>query len=216
MTYRIVLFGPQGSGKGTQADLLAQKLALPKVDTGNLWRQEIASGTELGRAQEERQSKGMLALDAHTNELIARRLHRSDMQNGFIIDGYPRSRAQLTALDQITSPNCVVYLKLSDAEALKRLAGRLFCKKCGRTYHVVYNPPAQQLGEQWFCDDDKTALIVREDDKPEAIKQRLDMYHEQTEPIIDLYRTRGIVSEINAAQSIEKVQEDIMTVLKQA
>ncbi len=213
MTHRIVLFGPQGSGKGTQAELLEEKLRLPRVEAGQLWRKEIAAGTELGRAQAERQSKGMLALDEYTNELMRRRLAQDDVQGGYIIDGYPRSRAQLEALDEIAAPNHVLYLKLSDGDALKRLTGRLFCKKCGKTYHVVYSPPQEQMGETWLCDDDHGPLIIREDDKPESIKQRLDMYHDQTEPIIDLYRTRGIVHEINADQSIEKVHKDIMNVL---
>ncbi len=212
--YRIVLFGPQGSGKGTQADLLEVKLHIPKIDAGNLWRKEIATGSELGRAQEERQRSGMLAQDEHTNELMRRRLAQDDMQSGYLIDGYPRSKAQLEALDQITSPNHVIYLKLSDDDAIKRLTGRLFCKKCGRTYHVVYNPPREQMGETWICDNDRAPLIIREDDKPEAIKQRLIMYHDQTEPIINLYRTRGIVHEIDASGEIEKVHEDIMHALQ--
>ena len=214
MIYKIILFGPQGCGKGTQAELLAVKLNIPKIDTGNLWRAEIAAGTELGRAQKERQQAGMLALDEHTNELLRRRLSKDDMKGGYIIDGYPRSRAQLDALDKIAPPNYVVYLKLSDGDSIKRLTGRLFCKKCGKTYHVVYSPPREQMGETWVCDDDNSPLIIRDDDKPEAIKQRLDMYHLQTEPIIELYRARGIVLDINAAQSIEKVHEDIMQALQ--
>ena len=215
MTYKIILFGPQGCGKGTQAELLAAKLNIPKIDAGNLWRAEIAAGTELGRAQAERQRAGMLALDEHTNELLRRRLTQADMKDGYIIDGYPRSRAQLEALDTIAPPTHVIYLKLSDGDALKRLTGRLFCKKCGKTYHVVYSPPQEQMGETWVCDDDHCPLIIRDDDKPEAIKQRLDMYHVQTEPIIELYRTRNIVLDINAAQPIEKVHDDIMAALLQ-
>lgn len=212
--YRIVLFGPQGSGKGTQAELLEDKLHISRIDMGNLWRAEIAAGTELGRAQAQRQSEGKLALDEYTNELMRRRLGNDDVKTGYLFDGFPRSRAQFEALEQVSPPNHVVYLNISDDEAIKRLIGRLFCKKCGRTYHVVYNPPREQMGEEWYCDDDKTALIVRSDDKHESIKERLKVYHEQSEPVIDLYRGRGIVHEIDAAQPIEKVHEDIMQALQ--
>src|SRR3989338_2208592 len=213
--YRIVLFGPQGSGKGTQAERIAEKLKLPQIDTGNLWRKEIAEETSLGRAQAQRQSEGKLALDEHTNELMRRRLNADDVKGGYLIDGYPRSQSQLEALDAIASPTQVIFLKLSDEEALKRLSGRLFCKTCGKTYHASYNPPKVREGEQWLCDEDQTPLIIRGDDKPESIKQRLELYHQQSEPVIDIYRPRGIVYEIDASQSIEKVHEDIMQALAQ-
>ncbi|MDO8505464.1 MAG: nucleoside monophosphate kinase [bacterium] len=212
--YRVILFGPQGSGKGTQAELLALKLNVSKIDTGNLWRKEIAEGTSLGRAQAQRQSEGKLALDDQTNEVMRRRLSADDVKEGFLIDGYPRSRAQLEALDTIAPPTHVIFLKLRDEEALRRLTGRLFCKTCGKTYHASYNPPKVKIEDEWLCDEDRTPLIVREDDKPESIKQRLEIYHEQSEPIVQIYRPRGILYEIDASQSIEKVHEDIMQVLR--
>ena len=214
--YRIILFGPQGSGKGTQAERIAEKLKLPKIDTGNLWRKEIAAGTELGKAQAQRQSEGKLALDEYTNELMRRRLSENDVKGGYLIDGYPRSKSQLEALDTIAPPTHVIFLKISDEEALKRLTGRLFCKTCGKTYHASYSPPKVREGEQWLCNEDRTPLIIREDDKPESIKQRLELYHEQSEPIIDLYRPRGIVHDIDASQSIEQVHETIMQALQRA
>ena len=213
---RIILFGSQGSGKGTQADLLSLKLKIPRIEVGNLWRKEIADGTPWGKEYAELYRAGKLAPDDQTVELLRRRITAQDAQEGFILDGYPRNRAQLDTLEVFGSPTQVFLLKLSDEESIKRLIGRLFCKTCGRSYHVVYNPPREQLGEIWYCDYDTTALTTRDDDKPEAIKERLEIYHAQTEPLLDIYRQRGIVYEIDATKPIEEVHATIMKSLEAA
>lgn len=214
MIYQIILIGPQGSGKGTQAELIARKFSIPRIETGSLWRKEIENGTELGKKQIARQKQGQLASDEDTAKLVKERLEESDAQNGFLFDGYPRNQVQVKDLDALTGITDVLVLNLSEEESIKRIMGRLFCKKCGRSYHVVYNPPVYQYGEKWLCDEDKQELIVRDDDKEEAIKQRLKIYHEQTEPLIEIYRQRGLVHEINASKSIEETHQDILRVLE--
>jgi len=213
MIYRIVILGPQGSGKGTQGKLLSEKLSIPLISAGALWRKEIAQGTELGKKAEEVVRQGILAPDEWTANLVRRRLQEPDAQKGFILDGYPRNRGQHDLLNNFISPTHVIALTLSDHDALKRLTGRLVCPKCGANYHVVYNPPKQSHGEEkWYCDEDQTILTKRDDDKPEAIQERLHIYRQETEPLLELYRPAGILHEINSAQTIEQVFKDIATI----
>lgn len=214
MTYRIVVLGPQGSGKGTQGELLVKQLGIPLISAGALWRKEIAQGTDLGRQVEELVRNGSFAPNELTAELVRARLAQEDAQNGFILDSYPRSKKQFDLFE--VAPTHVVALTLSDREAVKRMSGRLVCPQCGSNYHVVYNPPKYTQGAAvWFCDNDEAVLVTRDDDKPEAVHKRLGIYHAETEPILSLYRARGILSEIDASQPIEKVHEDIMRALKQ-
>lgn len=213
MIQRIIILGPQGSGKGTQGKRTAEKFGIPLISAGVLWRKEIADGTEWGKKMEEVLRRGDLAPDQWTAELVARRLKQPDAQKGFILDGYPRNRAQFDLLDSVIAPTRVLALTLSDHAAIKRMAGRMVCPQCGTNYHVVYNPPKNTKSSgTWFCDADEAMLIVREDDKPTAVQKRLNIYHAETEPLLALYRTRGILLEIDASQSIEKVQGDIMRV----
>jgi len=212
---KILLLGPQGSGKGTQGKLLAEKLGIPLISAGALWRAEIARGTALGRQVEEILRQGKLAPDNLTAQVVRARLSRNDAQNGFILDGYPRNRAQYDLLGEFLAPTHVMALTLSDHDALKRMTGRLVCTKCGTNYHVVYAPPKESRGEGlWHCDEDGVPLTSRDDDKPEAVSQRLQIYHTETEPVIELYRARGILHEIDASSAIEKVQEDIVRALQ--
>lgn len=210
---RIILLGPQGSGKGTQAELLASKFDIPAISAGDLLRREIEQETEFSQWYKPRYARGELAPDEEITKLLKKRTEEPDAREGFVVDGYPRNRNQAELLERFTSPTHVIVLTLSDAEAVKRLVGRLFCKKCRRSYHVVYNPPRQQHGERWYCDDDRKELGVREDDKEKAIRARLAIYHKDTEPLIELYRSRGLVHEVNGAQSIKKVHEDIIQAL---
>lgn len=212
--YRIIILGPQGSGKGTQGELLVKRLGIPLISAGALWRKEIAQGTARGREAEEILRKGNLAPDQWTADLIRHRLEQGDLENGFILDGYPRNRAQYDLLNAVIAPTQVLILTLADREAVKRMSGRLVCPQCGNNYHVVYNPPKYTQGSAvWFCDNDETVLITRDDDKPEAVHKRLNIYRTETEPLLPLYRAREILYEIDAAQTIEKVQEDIMQAL---
>lgn len=212
--YRIIILGPQGSGKGTQGKMLAEKLNIPLISSGALWRKEIAEGTTLGRQAEEKIQTGQLAPDSLTAELIRHRLAQPDAQNGFILDGYPRNQAQHELSDKAIAPTHVIAINLSDHEALKRMTGRLVCTTCGSNYHVVYKPPKRTQGEgQWYCDEDDSLLTIRDDDKPEAINKRLRVYHQETEPLFRPYKDKGVLHEVDGAQEIEKVFEDILKVV---
>lgn len=214
MIYKIILLGPQGSGKGTQGKLIAEKLHLPLISMGALLRGEIANQTETGKQIEGLLRQGRLAPDELATEMLRRRLGATDARKGFILDGYPRNQAQAELLKRFVDPTYILFLRLSDHEAVKRMSGRLLCPRCGSNYHAVYNPPKHEQGAGvWLCDNDEAVLIVRDDDKPEAVQKRLDIYHKETEPVLEHYRKRGLLREVNAAQSIEKVHEDIMHAL---
>ncbi|KKU73517.1 MAG: Adenylate kinase [Parcubacteria group bacterium GW2011_GWA2_47_26] len=206
--YRILILGPQGSGKNTQAELLAKKLGIPMISAGDLWREEIAKKTEFGLKAEPILAAGNLAPNEWTNELMIKRLARPDASAGYIVNGYPRNLAQAQAFEKIASPTHVIELAFSDEEAIKRLSGRRVCAVCGRNYHLIYSPPQKE----GVCDIDKGALVLRDDDKPEAVRKRLEIYRNDTEPLFNFYQPRGIVHTINAAQPIEKVFENIVQI----
>ena len=196
----IVLLGPQGSGKGTQATLLQEKTCLPKISTGDLLR-EIAQGrTPLGEKIKSYQSKGLLVPDEIVVEVIKGRVQRKDCKNGFILEGFPRTLIQAEHLGKITAIDKVVVLKISDAEAVKRLSARRQCKKCNTIYGL-----SSKTDKCAKCGSD---LYQREDDKPEAIKKRLELYKKETEPLIKYYGKK--VVEIDGAKPVEKVLEDIL------
>ena len=207
--YRIVILGPQGSGKNTQAELLAKKLGLPMISAGDLWRAEIAAKTELGLKAEPILAAGELAPNEWTIELVKKRVAQADAKGGFILNGYPRTMPQAQALETFAPPTQVIDLAFSDEEAIKRLSGRRVCGKCGKNYHLQFNPPKQE----GVCDIDDSSLMVRDDDKPEAVRTRLAIYRKDTEPLFDFYRPRGIVHTVSAAQAIEKVFEEIMKII---
>lgn len=215
MIYRVIILGPQGSGKGTQGKMLADKFNIPLISSGALWRREIAEDTAIGKLVKEQIKKGLLASDSLTADLIRQRLAKPDVQNGFILDGYPRNQAQYILSDTAIVPTHVIAITLSDHEALKRMTGRLVCTTCGANYHVVYKPPKRTHGEgQWYCDDDDSLLTIRDDDKPEAINKRLHVYHQETEPLLKLYKDKGVLHEVDGAQEIENVFADILKVFE--
>jgi adenylate kinase len=208
----ILMLGAQGSGKGTQSERLSAKLKIPTVSVGHLFRTEIDKHTGLGDMIQDYMNRGDRVPSETVNQLMHGRLDEEDVQNGVILDGYPRTLHQAEKLDHIFSVNGgaltnVIYIKVSDEESLKRLSGRWVCSntKCEENYHETFNPP-KRLG---LCDLCGSPLIQRSDDKPEAIKHRLELYHRDTQPLIDLYRKRGILHEINGEQPIEKVEADI-------
>ncbi|OGL65099.1 adenylate kinase [Candidatus Uhrbacteria bacterium RIFCSPLOWO2_01_FULL_47_24] len=207
--YRIVILGPQGSGKNTQAELLAKKFGIPMISAGDLWRAEIVAKTELGLKAEPILAAGKLAPNEWTIELVKKRVAEPDTKEGFILNGYPRTMPQAQALEAFASPTHVIDLALSDEEAIARLSGRRVCAVCGRNYHLIHNPSKKE----GVCDIDGSPLVIRDDDKPEAVRTRLAIYRQDTEPLFDFYRPRGIVRTINAAQTMEKVFEDIVRVL---
>ncbi len=214
----ILMLGAQGSGKGTQSERLAAKLGIPTVSVGHLFRTEIDKGTGLGKMIKEYTDRGDRVPSDIVNQLMHGRLDEEDVINGVILDGYPRTLHQAEKLDHIFSANGrvltnVIYIKVSDAESLNRLSGRWICSNtaCEENYHEKFNPPKKEAGK---CDKCGSPLIQRADDKPEAIKHRLELYHKDTQPLIDLYRTRGILIEVNGEQAIDKVEMDINTAMR--
>jgi len=202
--YRIIVMGPQGSGKGTQADLLGDKLHIPHISPGNLFRNHIRNGTEIGEIAEAYTTKGKMVPTETTIKMVIERLKQDDCKNGFVLDGFPRNREQFDALDEFIKITHAIEIWISDEEGVERLGQRL-SSRCGEVYHLKYNPPKKE----GVCDECGEKLYVRKDDKPEAIKLRLKIYHEKTEPLVELYKKQGVHIKINGEQSIEDIYQEI-------
>ncbi len=205
----ICLFGPQGSGKGTQAKILNKKLNIPHISMGDLFRLAIDSGTELGKKVKAIINQGELVPDEMTFDLLRERISNPDCANGFILDGYPRTARQAKMLDEYVEIDKFVVIEISDEEAVKRLANRRHCLSCGAIYNL-YTTPKPKEDEQ--CDSCHTKLYQRDDDKEEAIKSRLESYHRETEEVIKHYGDK--VVKINGEQEIDHVADDINKALK--
>jgi len=204
--FKIALFGPQGSGKGTQAKMLSLKYNLPILATGDIFRKEIKNETELGKKVASLIKEGHLVPDKITNEIVLNELSGDKYKNGFILDGFPRNMAQLYNMEKENGLTHIFELEINDEEVIKRLSVRRICSKCGIIYSLKVKPPR----EEYVCDSCRGELILREDDKPEAIQKRLDIYHKETESVLNFYKEKGKVIKIDGAQSIEKVFEDIV------
>lgn len=185
---------------------------LPHLSTGNIFRKAIADKTELGLQIEEIMRSGQLVPSETTNAVMRERLEQEDALNGFILDGYPRNENQANELDTMTTLTHVVVIDISDEEAIRRLSQRRSCMNCGETYHLEYKPTK----EEGICDACGNETIQRDDDKPEAIAQRLSIYHSETEPVFARYEERGLMHRINGEQSIDEVWSDIQSVLEAA
>ncbi|MBP9748769.1 nucleoside monophosphate kinase [Patescibacteria group bacterium] len=208
---KIFLFlGPQGAGKGTQAELLAARLDIPALSTGALYRHEIEEKTRLGRLVESEVKKGLLVQDEITNALIAWRLRQEDVRKGVVLDGYPRTLAQTEALEYINSPVAVVAVTVSDAVAVQRISGRRICGKCNAHYHTIFRPP-HEVG---ICDRCRGVLHQRPDDTPTAVKKRLMVYHENTEPILAMYDKLGKLIEVDGGQSVDDVAAKVWVAVR--
>lgn len=203
--YRIIMLGPQGSGKGTQADMLAAKLNIPKISTGDIFRQNIKEETELGQQVKAIIDAGKLVPDELTNDLMKNRIQEPDCSNGFILDGYPRNLFQAEALDKVTQITHVLEVYIPDEESVKRIGGRRSCP-CGKVYHLEYNPPKNDE----TCNDCGEKLYIRDDDKPEAIQERLKIYHEQSEPLVEYYSKKGVHVKIDGLPAIAEVSGEIL------
>jgi len=205
---RLVLVGPPGAGKGTQAEFIAAHFGIPKISTGDIFRHNVSHGTELGRAAKKYMDAGDLVPDGVTNAMVANRLRMPDAVEGFLLDGFPRNVAQAEELnkmlDEIGAPLSVVLdLDVDFEEVVKRLSGRRTCKKCGHVWHLEYDPP----GKDGVCDKCGGELYQRDDDHPDTVRHRLDVYHEQTEPLIGFYRSAGQLVAIDALGPVEDVTE---------
>lgn len=212
------MLGAQGSGKGTQAERLADRLDIPAVSVGRLFRDEIARKTGLGEAILGYVDKGERVPDTIVNQLMDGRIREEDTEVGVILDGYPRTMDQQKELDRLLgglgrSLTNVIYLRISDAVASERLSGRRVCSnlKCEENYHVTLNRPKKDPNR---CDRCGGELIQRKDDTPDAILHRLELYHRDTQPLIDLYRERDLLVEVNGDQAIDRVEADINAALE--
>jgi adenylate kinase len=201
---KIIFLGPQGSGKGTQAGLLAKKFNIPVICPGVIYRQEIAKKTKLGKIVAEYLNKGKLAPSDLTNEIIKKRLKKIDCKKGFILDGYPRDLIQAQFLDKITKIDLVIEIVLSDKKCLSRFIGRQNCI-CGAIYHLKFNPSKKN----GICDKCGNKLFIREDENPKAIKKRLQIYYQKTKPLLKRYQNIGILIKIDGSLSIKEVEKAI-------
>jgi adenylate kinase len=210
----IVLLGPPGAGKGTQASALADKLALPHISSGNLFRENIQKQTELGLLADRYISRGELVSDEITNAMIRELLSRPDRHQGAVLDGYPRTIIQAQALSEMLNDlngnvSAVPFINVPEEVLVERLAGRWTCQARGHIFHVKNNPPRQP----GICDFDGSALYQREDDNVETVTRRIRVYFQQTQPLIDFYRQQGLLIEIDGAKSIDAVTSELMTAL---
>ena len=211
----VVLLGPPGVGKGTQAQIIAETLGLPHVSSGELFRENIKKRTKLGKVAETFITKGELVPDDVTIGMIRARLARPDCKAGALLDGFPRTIVQAEALETLLNEfggkvDFAPYIFASEATLIERLGGRWTCKAEGHVFHEKHNPP-QKPG---ICDEEGSELYQRDDDKSETVTRRIAVYFAQTAPLIAYYRERGQLTEINGAQSIEKVTADLLAVLK--
>ncbi len=195
----LILLGAPGAGKGTQAELIAEKYGIPTISTGAIIREEIASGSELGEKVKSYTSKGELVPDAVVIDIIKTRLAKDDCANGFILDGFPRTVPQAEALDEMgVEITDVISIEVPDEKIMLRMSGRRVCKACGLTYHVVYNPSPN--GDKCTCGHE---LSIRADDDPEVVKSRLVVYHEQTEPLKEFYGKKGLLKIVYGQEHLE-------------
>ena len=206
MQRRIALLGPPGAGKGTQAKMIAKETGLVHLSTGDILRDEVAHGTQLGQKAKGYMDRGDLVPDELIIKMIRGRIAQAD---GFILDGFPRTVAQAEALSQITPVDLAINIALSRKAVIDRLSSRRVCRNCGRIYNLLFNPPRVE----GCCDACGGELFQRDDDQPAVIENRYDVYMQATAPLIDFYRARGILREVDGAQPMEKVQQEIVELI---
>ncbi|HDM43608.1 MAG TPA: adenylate kinase [Candidatus Woesearchaeota archaeon] len=207
----IVFFGPPGSGKGTIASIVKKELGIPHISTGDLLREEVKKGTELGIKAKSYMDRGELVPDDLVLEVLKRRIEKPDCKNGFILDGYPRNVEQAKTLDRMFKIDYIFNFVLSEEEIIKRLSNRRVCPKCGAIYNLISMPPKTP----GICDKCGAALIQRDDDKPQAIRERLEVYKKQTEPVLEYYGDRVInISTEDGFTASKRASEQILKIIR--
>lgn len=211
---KIIMLGAPGAGKGTQAKKIAEKYTIPHISTGDIFRANIKEGTELGKKAKTFMDKGELVPDELVVDLVVDRFKNPDCANGYVLDGFPRTIPQAEALD--TALNAIgetidyaINVEVPDENIINRMSGRRACVGCGATYHIKYNPT--KVAD--VCDTCGEKLILRDDDKPETVKNRLSVYHDQTQPLIDFYTKKGVLAEVDGTQDMNDVFTAIVNIL---
>lgn len=212
---RVIFLGPPGAGKGTQARQAAQRWGVPQIATGDMLRAAAAGGTPLGREAKRHMDAGELVPDAVIIGLVAERLGQPDARKGFVLDGFPRTAAQAQALDRLLEDrglglDRVVLFRITEAELVTRLTGRRVCRQCGRNYHVSFSPSVQSA----VCDACGGELYQRSDDEEATVRHRLHVYEENTRPLIDYYRRRGLAEDVDAAGAVAQVFDAVVRVVE--
>ena len=208
---KIVMLGAPGAGKGTQAKKIAAKYAIPHISTGDIFRANMKEGTELGLKAKEYISQGLLVPDEITIGMLLDRIQHADCENGYILDGFPRTIPQAEALDNMGfGIDAALSIEVADEEIVKRMSGRRVCEKCGASYHTEYKKPAKE----GVCNLCGAALVIRKDDEPETVKNRLNIYHEQTEPLKDYYKSCGKLLMVEGQDKVEDTTRLVLTALE--
>ena len=211
---KIIMLGAPGAGKGTQAKRVAEEYGIPHISTGDIFRANIRDNTELGKKAKEYMDKGLLVPDELTCDLVMNRISEADCKDGFVLDGFPRTIPQADALTKALeekgmSMDAAVDIEVPDENIIGRMAGRRFCPKCGATYHVVALPPKTE----GICDNDGEKLVIRDDDKEETVRNRLSVYHKETQPLIDYYKKAQILKTVDGTKTADEVFDGIKAVL---
>ena len=211
---KIIMLGAPGAGKGTQAKLIAEKYGVPHISTGDIFRANIKNGTELGKEAKEYMDKGLLVPDELTVRLLLDRVAQDDCKNGYVLVGFPRTIPQAEVLDKELiklgdSVDFAVDVDVPDENIIRRMSGRRACLNCGATYHIVNIPPKKE----GICDVCGSELVLRDDDQPETVKNRLKVYHEQTQPLIEYYTGKGVLRTVDGTLPMEEVFDAIVKIL---
>ena len=211
---KIIMLGAPGAGKGTQAQMIADKYNIPHISTGDIFRANIKNGTELGKKAKEYMDQGQLVHDELTVQLLLDRVKNDDCKEGYVLDGFPRTIPQANVLDEELSKlgdhvDFSINVDVPDENIIHRMSGRRACLKCGATYHVDYIPPKKD----GICDTCGSDLVQRDDDKPETVKKRLEVYHDQTQPLIDYYDKKNILRTVDGTKDMKEVFSDIVAIL---
>ena len=211
---KIIMLGAPGAGKGTQAKMIAQKYSVPHISTGEMFRANIKNGTQLGMEAKKFMDQGLLVPDELTVRILLDRVAQEDCKNGYVLDGFPRTIPQAEVLDNALTKlgdriDFAINVDVPDENIIKRMSGRRACITCGATYHLEHVPPKKE----GICDACGSELVLRDDDKPETVKNRLDVYHKQTQPLIDFYTEKGVLKTVDGTLPMEEVFAAITAIL---